>query len=692
MRFSSCGLVAICTILLTVLSPRAAQPQGAYFDDFEDGIDPGFWRVYSNQPMFTVDVDGGTVHISKPVGGNGWGHWDFSFLCFEGELAGDFDASVYFSDLQIPLTDTGCNAISIETFFGGQIHSLVRQECENGGDTVGVWMDPPDLWDGRSEPASSGTLKVMRSGPTVISYFDGIEFHRSDFNTDPVTDLCFGIGNNHSVDAVSARFDNFDVMAEGIELPAGAWRKTVATSTTSDGEGTTALDFYPPRSEVAIAYTDPDTDELRVVRGNRDGAAWLWAPPEVAAPEGHSVDLGYDHCGDLWLSYLTGGNKKQTAKMAHWDGDDRAWTERQIDRSAKRWVTSLTNLDETCGSPAMTYGVDSGNRGELMFVEGELPPVVVDTGLAGEGAQMPPGSGVGSFSSLQYDPDGAPTTAYSYMDQDGCRSIRFASRSSGTWQPEQVFYYGGRIVREISLAYRGTSPLTASVDAHHAPLLFCEKDGDWVCGDLHPGAFASPVAMVDGDGTVMVTAYYHPRIGRVPQLWMFSQAVDATGWHVKRLPWFSAGDGALDLDDNPAFCFWGGTHLYLAYFETWGCVTVDDCDDGNPCTSDTCDATRQCDHAFLPDGDPCDLGGNCCLGRCTIPQCTSSVDCDDGDDCTIDSCDPGEYPPCSLACQHQTIPECGPCVPTHSKEKGPRCSDGLDNDCDGLIDGDDPDC
>lgn len=37
-------------------------------------------------------------------------------------------------------------------------------------------------------------------------------------------------------------------------------------------------------------------------------------------------------------------------------------------------------------------------------------------------------------------------------------------------------------------------------------------------------------------------------------------------------------------------------------------------------------------------------------------------------------------------------PTPGICVPTHSKEKGPRCSDGLDNDCDLLIDGDDPDC
>lgn len=32
------------------------------------------------------------------------------------------------------------------------------------------------------------------------------------------------------------------------------------------------------------------------------------------------------------------------------------------------------------------------------------------------------------------------------------------------------------------------------------------------------------------------------------------------------------------------------------------------------------------------------------------------------------------------------------CTPTHNKEKGPRCRDGLDNDCDGMMDSDDPDC
>jgi len=34
----------------------------------------------------------------------------------------------------------------------------------------------------------------------------------------------------------------------------------------------------------------------------------------------------------------------------------------------------------------------------------------------------------------------------------------------------------------------------------------------------------------------------------------------------------------------------------------------------------------------------------------------------------------------------------GGCVPESTKEKGPKCSDGVDNDCDGLIDTADPDC
>ena len=97
----------------------------------------------------------------------------------------------------------------------------------------------------------------------------------------------------------------------------------------------------------------------------------------------------------------------------------------------------------------------------------------------------------------------------------------------------------------------------------------------------------------------------------------------------------------------------------------------------------------------------------CCGGVCETPACLVDADCDDGDICSDDSCTGGGT--CAAACDH-SFPTCGladgccgpsctpaddpdcECVPTHSKEKGPRCSDGLDNDCDGLIDADDPDC
>jgi len=79
-----------------------------------------------------------------------------------------------------------------------------------------------------------------------------------------------------------------------------------------------------------------------------------------------------------------------------------------------------------------------------------------------------------------------------------------------------------------------------------------------------------------------------------------------------------------------------------------------DCDDGNVCTADTCDTQLACQHSNvgLPcdDGDACTIGDTCSAGACISG--TTAV-CDDGNPCTDDTCDAAGgciTTPNSLAC------------------------------------------
>ena len=78
------------------------------------------------------------------------------------------------------------------------------------------------------------------------------------------------------------------------------------------------------------------------------------------------------------------------------------------------------------------------------------------------------------------------------------------------------------------------------------------------------------------------------------------------------------------------------------------CVgALKNCDDGNPCTKDTCDpATAACGHegldATCDDGDACTAGDACVAGTCKgtaiFGCCKQDADCDDRDPCTVESC------------------------------------------------------
>ncbi len=139
--------------------------------------------------------------------------------------------------------------------------------------------------------------------------------------------------------------------------------------------------------------------------------------------------------------------------------------------------------------------------------------------------------------------------------------------------------------------------------------------------------------------------------------------------------------------------------------------TWNPCDDANPCTSDACDPASGCTHAALS-GPACDDGDACTVDdACTNGLCIGGAprNCNDANPCTDDACDPGSGcvhtpsttpytevcytgPPGSLnvgACQAGTR-SCvgsalGPCVGevTPGTE---LCFDGIDNDCDGIVD------
>ncbi len=93
-----------------------------------------------------------------------------------------------------------------------------------------------------------------------------------------------------------------------------------------------------------------------------------------------------------------------------------------------------------------------------------------------------------------------------------------------------------------------------------------------------------------------------------------------------------------------------------------GCSDPGACDDGDPCTVDSCDSTGACLHApavdgtlCTDDGDPCSQDV-CVAGVCVHPVaeecCLGPEDCDDGNPCTTDDCGPDHL------CRNEALPDC----------------------------------
>lgn len=178
-----------------------------------------------------------------------------------------------------------------------------------------------------------------------------------------------------------------------------------------------------------------------------------------------------------------------------------------------------------------------------------------------------------------------------------------------------------------------------------------------------------------------------------------------------------------------------------------GCTTGLDCDDNDPCTVDSCDRNRTCVHSSLASccgNATCEAGESLCdcpedcQGAPTGAECgNGTCEAGDGEDCVSCPSDcngvqagntllrfccgdgDGSRPvTCAdLRCtsngwrcttESSNVACCGDgvcgagegacdcpedCGPPQSRElTGKDCADGVDGDCDGLVDCDDPDC
>ena len=96
-----------------------------------------------------------------------------------------------------------------------------------------------------------------------------------------------------------------------------------------------------------------------------------------------------------------------------------------------------------------------------------------------------------------------------------------------------------------------------------------------------------------------------------------------------------------------------------------------DCDDENPCTTESCEPALGCKYSMLD--TPCDDGDDCTIGdTCQSGQCKPGVlmNCNDSNPCTDDSCQEG------VGCSH--VANSDPCSDNNECTSSDHC---LDGDC-----------
>jgi hypothetical protein len=112
------------------------------------------------------------------------------------------------------------------------------------------------------------------------------------------------------------------------------------------------------------------------------------------------------------------------------------------------------------------------------------------------------------------------------------------------------------------------------------------------------------------------------------------------------------------------------------------CASDAECDDGIPCTVDTCGVSEVCN--FNPIDELCSAGTVCMVGMgCVVEsECSMDAECDDAIECTLDTCGVGGV------CNHMGLDEL--CASGQTCDAAMGCVGAMgctaDGDCDDSID------
>jgi len=186
----------------------------ATFDeDFSGGLMAERWTVIGNSPLYLINDQAGDVRFSKPFGGG----QTFQFVGAESRyrLRGDFDLRIDFRDAMIDrVGGNPGNQVQLNLTFGEQELSVVRSDEWIAGHNVHVFASPPSEWQGQQgTTATSGTLRVIRTGIHVQSYFNTTLLVATDYNSEDVA-FTFTLQNNGTPDPTSVTFDNVAMTAD----------------------------------------------------------------------------------------------------------------------------------------------------------------------------------------------------------------------------------------------------------------------------------------------------------------------------------------------------------------------------------------------------------------------------------------------------------------------------------------------